>query len=329
MAERVEVVRTTDAVRLRRLLQIAKLTPPQAHFLAREITAAAMSSHAADLESVFVDQYGDVVVAPGADPDGLAGVLRVLAAVAGQDGTPLRAAAEAAAAGAGPAAILSIVDEVPLAPERPLAEVSALVRAAIGHEAPPPARPSPAPLAAPESARRPKLRATLRPLWRALAALLVLAAAVVAEFVFLHDHIAGDLNLLLGGEKPAAPPPQAVPAPLLPVTAPAPASAGPVSGVDLRALQPCDPATTCDVRILVRLLPPPAPVTVRWEFQVTDRCTGTRTTVPGGSVVAGGTGPTVVGQVPLPAARALAVHVVTTSPARATGAPLLLGATSC
>ncbi|HJQ46593.1 MAG TPA: hypothetical protein VJ870_09770 [Amycolatopsis sp.] len=332
MAERVDVLNTDNAVCLRRLLHIANLTPSQAHFLAREVTAAAQS-HPVDLDSVFIDQYGDAVVTQGGDRKGLAAVLAALAAVAEHDvryGTTLRTAAGAAARGAGPAAILSIVDQVPQAPERPLAEVSALVRTAIGHETRPAAQPSPAPPAPPDGARRPKLRVVLRPFWRALAAVVVLAAAVLFEFVFLHDHLASDLNLLQGGQKPATTSAPAARAPQ-PVAAAAPASAGAISGAEVRALGPCKPGSTCDVRVLVRLAGAPQPTTVRWEFQFTDRCTGARSTSPGGTLAAGAgdSDLSVVDQVPLPAARALGLQVVTTSPAHVAGAPLLLGDTSC
>lgn len=334
MAERVEVVNRASAVCLRRLLRIADLTPAQAHFLAREITVAVTSSPsgAADFESVLIDQSGEAVVTPGGDPAGLAAVLSALAVVGEKDaryGAPLRAAAEATEAGAGPAAILSILDEVRQAPEQRLAEVSALVGAAIGRDAPQPMRPGPVGPAPEDGVQRPALRVVLRPVWRAIAALVVLAAAVLLEFVFLHDRLASDVRLL-GGQQPGTPSTASVRTPQ-PVEAPAPASAGAVSGVELRALLSCDPGTRCGVAVLVRLLAQPQPVTVRWEFQLTDRCTGARTTTPGGTVVAapGDRELTVVDQVPLPAARALAVHVVTASPAQAAGAPLLVGDASC
>ena len=168
-----------------------------------------------------------------------------------------------------------------------------------------------------------------RPLWRSVAALAVLAGAVLLEFSLLHDRLSNDVHLLLDTVKPpsqaATPtgPPGIAPGP---VPVPAPGAAGAVNGVDLRALQPCSAGTTCSVRVLMHLQAQPQPVTVRWAFQLADRCTGAQSTVPGGavSVASRQTDVSVVAAVPLPVTRALAVIAVTGAPASAASPPLLV-----
>lgn len=173
-------------------------------------------------------------------------------------------------------------------------------------------------------------------IWPWVAALTVLVVVVSLEFAVLRERLTGDLQLLLGGDQSgqggaassAAPMPMQLP----PVPGPAPMSAGPVGGIDLRALEPCTPGAVCAVRVLVRLHLQPqsslAPPAVKWTFRVIDRCTGGQHNVPGGVVSAGPGGEQVqaVSTVPLPPGRVLAVIAVTSEPARAASGPLLVPA---
>jgi len=165
-------------------------------------------------------------------------------------------------------------------------------------------------------------------MWRWVVALLVLVVVVSLEFALLHERLTQDLQLLLGSGRSgqeATAPAGPVPVNLPPVPRPAPASAGAIGGLDLRALEPCLPGAPCAVRVLVQLHSQPQPVDqqpapprgVRWSFQVIDRCTGSQRSVPGGVVSAapGDDQVQAVSTVPLPPGRALAVIAVTSEPA--------------
>lgn len=172
-------------------------------------------------------------------------------------------------------------------------------------------------------------------IWTWVVALTVLVAVVSVEFALLHEWLARDVHQLRqAADRPgAAGPAQPVALPAVP--RPAPVGAGAVRGLDLRALQPCSPGRVCAVRVLVTLHPQPrqavrqpAPGMVRWGFQVIDRCTGSRHSLPGGvvSLAPGGDEVQAVNTVPLPPGYALAVSAVTSEPAKAASAALLVPA---
>jgi hypothetical protein len=345
------------AASLRRLLQICSLTPGQALFLGHEILSGLKSlpANGLSLDGVRVSREGKVCLcdldrSPPTEPEyaGLAGVLHILAAAV-RGRAPSNGAAAALEAAADRVAsaeadldrVAAGMDSAESPPRSTRAEIGALVSLATGSELP---RPSARrPLIKPRSARpsprdkRAMLLTWFRPLWRSLAALAVLAGAVLLEFSLLHDRLSNEVHLLLDSVKPpsqaATPtgPPGIAPGP---VPVPAPDAAGAVNGVDLRALQPCSAGTICSVRVLVHLQAQPQPVTVRWTFQVADRCTGTQITVPGGavSVASSQTDVSVVAAVPLPVSRALAAIAVTAEPASTASPPLLVpsgGGVSC
>ena len=149
----------------------------------------------------------------------------------------------------------------------------------------------------------------------------VLVTVLLAEYGFLHERIAADVAELVAGNARA---PQAEVAVLPERAAPAPAAAGDVETVQVRALSPCSPRTSCAVRVHVGLVPRPSPVLVRWEIRIEDVCSGAKATVVGDSVTvpARADRADVVDRFVLPAGSALAVTAVTTSPAVAAGAPL-------
>lgn len=222
------------------------------------------------------------------------------------------------------------------------AELASLAAAVSGNGSP---RPAKAPTLSRESSvsgsagsgrTRTVVRGATRSLSRWVVALVVLALAAGVELIFLRGHIVHDLHQLAGDHpkthRPSTPAHSARAAPLA-VTAPAPAAAGTVSVVDIRALQPCAPRSSCAIRVVVSVRPRTRPVIVRWTFEVVDRCKGARRSAPGGSVVLprGAASTDAVGRIRLPAGRALAVIAVTTRPARAASAPLLVpsGSRSC
>jgi hypothetical protein len=190
------------------------------------------------------------------------------------------------------------------------------------------ARPRPAPSGTRTTGRPPRRpRSTGRRIGAWLLSLVVLGAVVTAEVVLLGDDITADIDLLLdagrGEDEPAAEPePDG-----LPVTPPAPASAGRVTGVDLRPLAACTPGAPCSVRLLVRVAPAPEPQVVTWSYRVVDRCTGTASTLPGGSLTVPPQADraAVVTDVPLPPLAGVAVLAVTETPAVASSAPVSAG----
>ena len=212
------------------------------------------------------------------------------------------------------------------------AELAALVRAVggaggaaggAGWTGEPPAAPHAGPA---ERAPR-RSRSAGRRVGAWLLSILVLAAVVVSEVVLLRDDITADIDMLLdagrGEDQPSAAPERDGPD----LTAPAPAAAGNVAGVDLRPLTRCSPGAPCTVRLLVRLVPTAEPQVVTWSYQVVDRCTGSAGIAPGGTVTVPPQADraAAVGIVALPPLDGVAVVAVTDAPAAAASAPVVVG----
>jgi hypothetical protein len=155
----------------------------------------------------------------------------------------------------------------------------------------------------------------------------VVVTVVLLEIAFLRDDIVADVDLLLDAGRSGSAPSVAAEPDGIPIVPPAPAAAGVVRAVDLRALGRCTPGAPCTMRILVRLTPGAEPQTVTWSIRVVDRCTGVAETVPGGSVVVppGAEQAAVVDPVALPQTAAAAVLAVTERPAAAASPPVLVG----
>ena len=334
MVQRAEIAHTTGTLTVRRLLRVSQITGAQALFLAHEILTALEQTPVAApaAETVLLDHHGEVLITGPRgrlDRRALSELLTELAASIRGDDTArgvLRDAARDIGHGAAPADVVSRVDRPE--PEHAIAEIAALVNAGLGRR-PKPAVTTPARAPAVPVPRRP--RPGLRPLWRGLAALAVLAVAVLLEWLLLHDRLGSDLRVLLDARRPApaSAAPTIVPPP--PVSAPAPPSAPGVAGLDLRALASCSPGALCSVRLQVDLPPPHDVVALAWDLVIVDRCTGAQSTIPGGKVMAApdDTRLNLVADVAVPAARTVAVFAVTNSPGRASSPPLLLGGPSC
>ncbi|SNS11452.1 hypothetical protein SAMN04488107_1435 [Geodermatophilus saharensis] len=339
----------SDGVALSRLLALARLTVPQALELAAAVLEAAAQlpvSGVADPGSggphvrAVVGPDGRVALHRAAAPSGraVAAVLGDVAAAApSRAGSadpvpdPLSAALDAAVADlpdAGVPAVARRLAETAAAVDRDAVrgELGALVRA-IGAGGPVAAAP-PAAVRAPVTrpVRREGSR-TARRVGAWLLSVLVLAAVVTVEVVVLRDDIADDVDVLLdagrsGVEPTVEPEPDGVP-----ITPPAPAASGSVTGVDLRGLTGCEPGAPCTVRVQVRLDAGAADRQVTWSYLLVDRCTGATSTAPGGTVTvpAGGTRAEAVGVVALPPVPAVAVLAVTDLPAAAASAPLPVG----
>lgn len=336
------------AVELTRLLALARLTAPQAVELAAGLLTAVAERDgegAAGAVHPVVTADGRVALDPcPADERPVDAVLAGIGAAVGLPGAAPTPVAERLLAGLdGARAVLG--DDGPAAAARTLraagadvdsagvrAELAALVRTIdrlpTGTGGQVVARPRPAHTGTRTSARPPRRpRSAGRRVGAWLLSLVVLGAVVTAEVVLLGDDITSDIDLLLdagrgGEEEEAAPEPDG-----LPVTPPAPASAGNVTGIDLRPLAACAPGAPCAVRVLVRVAPSPEPQVVTWTYRVVDRCTGASTTVPGGSVTVPPQADraAVVGEVALPALAGVALMAVTDAPAVAASAPVNAG----
>ncbi|MGY1783322.1 hypothetical protein [Geodermatophilus sp. SYSU D01036] len=335
------------SVALTRLLALARLTAPQALELSAGVLEQAAQLPVPDtgtagrglLDRLAVGTDGQVVLHPSATPAGpaVAAVLTDVAATARS--RPGAAEAEDPLLDAVDAAVAALPDAgVPPVARRAAEAAAAIdrgaVRAELGALVRSIAAGGPVGAAASAAARgtvsRPVRRETSRTARRVgawLLSVVVLAAAVTTEVVLLRDEIAADVDVLLdagrsGVEPTAEPTPDGVP-----VTPPAPASAGSVAAVDLRGLDACEPGQPCTVRVQVRLVPDAAEQRVTWSYLLVDRCTGDTSTAPGGTIAVppGGERAEAVGVVALPPLPAVAVLAVTDSPATAASAPLSVG----
>jgi hypothetical protein len=171
--------------------------------------------------------------------------------------------------------------------------------------------------------------------------LALFAVVLIVETNVLRDRIARDLEVVAEAGRSARGTPTVTSAPAVrPVL---PATAGDITGVDLRAVGTCAPDVTCQVRVLVRVDPRPEPTVVGWRFQLVDRCSGAVREASGGTahVGPGDEGVAVVDSVRVPPGPAQAVIAVSwshpmgdqsapaqTAPGRAAPAPAAAGAPS-
>lgn len=112
--------------------------------------------------------------------------------------------------------------------------------------------------------------------------------------------------------------------------APAPPAAGIVGGAALTSQAPCQPGGSCVLTSRLNLLAH-AGQEVAWEVLAVDTCTGVRTVLYGASIFA------VVGYqyvydtrtANVPVGHPLALYTVSTVPAQAASAPVMVGSSSC
>lgn len=174
--------------------------------------------------------------------------------------------------------------------------------------------------------------------WAAVAVVVLVAGAVVvargpgrslADRV-LHRHRAAATSTTNGSGGHARTATAAGAGSPRPVPVLAPASAGVVSRVSLRPLTSCAPGGRCEVRLTVGVKQAPTVRRVQWTVTVIDRCTGARTAAATGVLVAAPqtTSAFTTRTVRLPKGKDLAAVAVTTTPAKAASAPVLIPATA-
>ncbi|MCU1658563.1 MAG: hypothetical protein JWO57_3219, partial [Pseudonocardiales bacterium] len=111
----------------------------------------------------------------------------------------------------------------------------------------------------------------------------------------------------------------------------APPSAGPVQGVVVRPVSPCRTGSPCALTVTIPVAHSPDAQQLTWRFAVLDRCTGVRSYLPGGSMIAQPNWTYVYDTrtVRLPAARSLAVVGLTTAPVQVASQPVFVGSGTC
>ena len=154
-----------------------------------------------------------------------------------------------------------------------------------------------------------------------------MAAAVAlvlgVELRLYGDRVSHNLHVLLSGTVHQAPTAPAARRPG-PVPALGPAAAGPVTHLELRALDGCRGGGTCNGVVQVTVASHDRPLDVAFGLEVVDRCRPGRESRPGGvlSVPPGQDRAAAPVTLALPAGRALAVIPLTTSPVTVAGTPL-------
>ncbi|HEV7864699.1 MAG TPA: hypothetical protein VGR20_18485, partial [Acidimicrobiia bacterium] len=145
------------------------------------------------------------------------------------------------------------------------------------------------------------------------------------ELRFFGDSVQHNVNVLLSGNvRPAVAGPRRPAA--LPVLGPA--TAGPITHVELRPLDGCRAGAVCNVLVQVTVKPQDRPLEVAWSLELFDRCRPGRDPGPGGvmTIAPGRDRAVQTAAVPLPPVQALAVIPLTSSPAAVAGAPMRLSA---
>jgi hypothetical protein len=180
----------------------------------------------------------------------------------------------------------------------------------------------------PPAIRLPNRRSRRRPL--------LIAVAVAALLVLLAGF--GVLGWGTAGRHPSPPAAAAKsPSPLAqhspsPTPVPTlPTANGPIQSVVETAQGQCAVGASCAVEVDVHFQKTDAPMDVSWQFQLVDSCTSNATYVPGNTVHALAGWVHVVGttRLTLPGGHPLAIVAITTAPAQAASAPLLITNGTC
>lgn len=336
-----------DGTSVQRLLSLATLSSAQAAYIAARMLAGLATLHAAgrahgrlSAGNVLIDRDGTVQLSDwaletDATPSGdLAAARQLIAALVRNADRPAARRGE----------LLHRLEDLAAAPITDATAAAAELEDALGDTAtvadelgvlvgasnrPPGGVVAAAPLP-------PRLPQDRRPLTRhpvprrwvvAAGTVLVLAAAgaaVVAVSQHRHETAANPPASHSSARHPASPKPVPhSPAPAA-ATAVAPRSAGFVNGVELTPVETCQPGASCSVRVTIKITAHNDVKHLTWTFVLVDPCTGSRTDVPGGSMIAQPSWQHIytTTRVPLPQIRSVALLAMTTAPVRAASAPV-------
>jgi len=175
----------------------------------------------------------------------------------------------------------------------------------------------------PPPARRPPIWPRV---WKGAAIGAVVALLFGVEIRFFGNSVQHNVHVLLSGDvkgaAASAGPRRPGPMPVL-----GPATAGPVTHLELRPLEACRAGSAnCTAVLELTVTPQDRPLDVPFGLEVVDRCRGTHDPRPGGVLSV----PPNIDRVaqtltlPVPAGRAMAVVPVTSAPVRVAGTPMRL-----
>jgi hypothetical protein len=336
-----------DGTSVQRLLTLATLSAPQAAYIAARTLAGLATLHAAGRAhgrlcagNVLVDRDGSVQLsdwALGTDAtpsDDLAAARKFIASLVRNADRPAARRGE----------LLHRLESLGAAPITDAAAAAGDLEGALGDPAtvadelgilvgasnrPPGGVVAAAPLPPrlPHD-RRPLTRGPVQRRWLVAAGTVLVLAAAGAGVLAVSQH-RQEAAETPGASRTSPPPPVArsparhSTAPAAP-TAVAPRSAGFVNAVVLTPVDPCQPGASCPVRVTIKITAHDDVKHLTWGFVLVDPCTGTRTDVPGGSMIAQPSWQHIytTTRVPLPQRRSVALVAMTTAPVRAASAPV-------
>ncbi|MDQ3947076.1 MAG: hypothetical protein M3357_18340 [Actinomycetota bacterium] len=162
-------------------------------------------------------------------------------------------------------------------------------------------------------------------LWKAGAVLTSVAILIAGELLLFGDQVGHNLDVLFARQSNQVPAGRA-PRPPAPLPVLAPPADGPVTQVEVRAMDTCRPGGECTVLVQLGLRPQPRPIQVAWGFEIIDRCRDSRERRPGGTVSLPPGRDRVMETFPLaiPPGRSVAVIPLTTEPVAVAGRPIRL-----
>jgi hypothetical protein len=172
----------------------------------------------------------------------------------------------------------------------------------------------------PPPARRPPIWPRI---WKGMAVGAIVAVLLGTEVRFFGPRVQRNVHILLsGGVKPAAAGPRRPAAP--PVLGPA--TAGPITHLELRPLDACRAGAVCNAVAQVTVRPQDQPLEIAWNLAVIDRCRSGRDSRPGGvmSIPPGRDRGVQTVAIEVPEGRSLALIPLTTAPVTVTGSPIKL-----
>ena len=173
----------------------------------------------------------------------------------------------------------------------------------------------------PPPARRPHIWPRI---WKGAVIAAALSLVLGVELRFFGDSVQRNVHVLLSGDVRAAAagsPRRPAPLPVL-----GPATAGPVTHLELRPLDGCRAGAVCNAVVQVTVTPRNQPLDVAFGLEVIDRCRSGREARPGGvlSIPSGRDRAVRTVTLSLPEGRSLAVIPVTRSPVTVAGTPMRL-----
>jgi hypothetical protein len=176
----------------------------------------------------------------------------------------------------------------------------------------------------PPPARRPPIWPRI---WKGAAIGAMVALLLGVELRFFGHRVQDNVHVLLSGDvhgaSAAVGPRRPAPLPIL-----GPATAGPITHLELRPLDGCRAGAVCNAVVQVTVAPQDRPLDVAFGLEVVDRCRSVHEPRPGGvlSIPPGRDRAVQTVALPLPDGLSVAVIPLTSSPVTVAGTPMRLSA---